>query len=352
VLAPSLRLGTWSSPLCRLAQATHRSEARIGPRSRSGAGLRRPPTRCGTARQSVIKSGPRALGIAEMSLPSCIVLATDLAPRTDRAQDRAVTLARDRRAKLVFVHAIELTDMPTDHTKEAAVEVARRRAHRWLQAEASNTGNVTPTVVVEQGNAAAVVLDAAQREGADLIVAGTAAIGALGQFLLGSTTRRLVAHARAPVLVVKKRGTPPYARVIVGTDLSNASVAALETAMALFRPSQVTLYHAFDMPYRGLVSDKAAYEADLRANALSETRAFASRHCGPSGDALNIEVGHGDAAPCIAQYAAQTEADLVLAGTHGRTGLLKAVLGSVASALMTEVPCDVMIVPSAGARSP
>jgi len=287
-----------------------------------------------------------------MSLPKCIVLATDLAPRTDRAQDRAVTLARDWRAKLTFVYAIEVADMPIDHTKEAAVETTRRRAHRWLQAEVSNAGEVTPSVVVEQGNAATVVLEAAQREGADLIVTGSAGIGALGQFLLGSTTKSLVAHARTPVLVVKKRGTRRYARVIVGTDLSEASVAALDTAIALFQPSQVTLYHAFDMPYRGLISDKTAYEADLRANALNETRAFASRHCGTSGDDLNIEAGYGDAAPRIADYTAQTEADLVLAGTHGRTGLLKAVLGSVALALINDVPCDVMIVPSKGARSP
>jgi nucleotide-binding universal stress UspA family protein len=196
-----------------------------------------------------------------------------------------------------------------------------------------------------------VVLGTAKKEGADLIVAGTAGIGLLGQLLLGSTTATLVAHASAPVLVVKKRGTPPYAGIIVATDLSDASVAALETGIALFQPPQVTLYNAFDMPYRGLAADKAAYDADARANALNETRAFASRHLGPSADSLHIEVGFGDAAPLVAQYAAQTEADLVLAGTHGRTGLLRTLIGSVASALLAEVPCDVMIVPSKGARS-
>ena len=287
-----------------------------------------------------------------MSLPNCIVLATDLAPRTDRAQDRAVTLARGWRAKLAFVYAVDVAGVPSDAVKEPAAEVARRRAYRLMQAEVSNLGDVMPKVVIDEGNAAAVVLKAAQMEGADLLVTGTAGISPLGQLLPGGTTAKLVAEAMAPVLVVKKRGKPPYNRIIVASDLSDASVAALETAMALFQPSQITLYHAFDMPYRGLIDDKVAYEAGTRANALNETRAFASRTLGPSADSLHIEAGYGDAARLITQYAAETEADVVLAGTHGRTGLFRVLLGSVALAFIDDVPCDVMIVPSKGARSP
>ena len=287
-----------------------------------------------------------------MSLPHCIVLATDLAPRTDRAQDRAVALARAWRAKLVFVHAIDVVEIPSDQVKEPAAEIARRKAYRLLQTEVTKAPDVTPRVVIDEGNAAAVVLKAAQSESADLIVAGTAGIGPLGQLLLGSTTAKLVAHASAPILVVKKRAGSPYTKIVVATDLSDASLAALETAMTQFQPRQVTLYYAFDLPYRGLINDKAAYEADARANALNETRAFASRHLGALADGLNIDVGFGDAAPAIAAYAAQTEADLVFAGTHGRTGLFRVLLGSVAMTLLGEVPCDVIIVPSTGARPP
>lgn len=287
-----------------------------------------------------------------MSVPNCIVLATDLAPRTDRAQDRAVALAREWGAKLTFVHAVDVAEIPSDEVREPAAQVARRRAYRLLQAEVRNTGDVTPRVVIDEGNAPAVILEAAKKDGADLVVAGTAGIGPLGQLLLGTTTATLVAHARAPVLVVKKRGTSPYARIVVATDLSDASVAAVETTIALFHPSQITLCHAFDMPYQGLVDDKAAYEAEVRANALNETRAFASRHLGTAADSLDVEVGFGDAAACIAECAAHTEADLVLAGTHGRTALFRVLLGSVALALLHEVPCDVMIVPSKGRCSP
>jgi nucleotide-binding universal stress UspA family protein len=141
-----------------------------------------------------------------MTPPSCIVLATDLAPRTDRAQDRAVALAREWGAKLTFVYAVDVAEFPSDEVKEPAAQIARRRAYRLLQAEVSRTGDVTPRIVIDEGNAAAVILETAQKEGADLIVAGTAGFGPLGQLLLGSTTATLVGHARAPV-----RGEDPRA---------------------------------------------------------------------------------------------------------------------------------------------
>jgi len=183
-----------------------------------------------------------------MSLPNCIVLATDLAPRTDRAQDRAVGLARTWRTKLTFVCAIDVAEVPSGELNEPAAEIARRRTYRLLRDEVSNARDITPKVVIDEGNAASVVLKTARMDGADLIVAGTAGIGRLGQLLLGSTTAKLVAHAWVPVLVVKKRGSPPYTRIIVATDLSDASVAAFKTATTLFEPSQITLYCASDMP--------------------------------------------------------------------------------------------------------
>ena len=52
-----------------------------------------------------------------MSLPKCILLATHLAPRTDRAQDRTVGLAGEWSAKLTFVCAIDVAEVPSDEAK-------------------------------------------------------------------------------------------------------------------------------------------------------------------------------------------------------------------------------------------
>jgi nucleotide-binding universal stress UspA family protein len=199
-----------------------------------------------------------------VSLPQCIVLATDLATRTDRAQDRAVGLARAWNAKLTFVSAIDVADLPNDELKESAPEIARRRTHRLLRAEVSNTRDVIPKVVIHQGNAAAVVLRTAQLEGADLIIAGTAGIDALGRLLLGGTTAELVAHASVPVLIGKKARDPALCQDPRRHRPIRCFGIRFGDRSRIVPPAQITLYHAFDMPYRGLVDDKAAYEADAR----------------------------------------------------------------------------------------
>jgi nucleotide-binding universal stress UspA family protein len=140
-------------------------------------------------------------------------------------KDRAVTLAREWGAKLSFVYAIDVAGIPCDDVNEATAEIARRKTYRLLRAQVGSAGDVMRGLVSDEGNAADVVLKAAQMEGADLIVTATAGFSPLGQLLPGSTTARLVAYAKVPVLVMKKRGVPRYARIVVATDLSDASVA-------------------------------------------------------------------------------------------------------------------------------
>jgi nucleotide-binding universal stress UspA family protein len=60
---------------------------------------------------------------------------------------------------------------------------------------------------------------------------------------------------------------------------------------------------------------------------------------------------HGDPAVLISDHAAEEDIDLAVAGTHGRTGLMNVLLGSVAVAILDETPCDVMIVPSKGSEN-
>lgn len=279
------------------------------------------------------------------ALPSHLLFATDLGARSDRAQDRALNLALEWNAKLTVVHALDFLDAPNDQPSRPTAEGARARAFRLLRDQFPN--NVE--VIVSEGKPADVILRATEERPVDLIITGIAGNEPLAQSIFGSATSALVRRADIPLLVVKKRGLAPYRHVIVASDLSEASGPALKMAMRLFDRSAITLFHVFDMPFSGFVEDKNLYEQKLRPGAIEAAREFAARHLGTEAEGLRIEVTTGDAAVRIADYAAQNDVDLVIAGTLGKSGILGVLLGSVAIALLDEVPCDVMVVPSSGA---
>jgi len=64
-----------------------------------------------------------------------------------------------------------------------------------------------------------------------------------------------------------------------------------------------------------------------------------------------IHLRHGEPAHALAQLAADIEADLILVGTHGRRGLARFLLGSVAESVVRLAPCPVLIVRPRGAQS-
>ncbi|GGC86945.1 universal stress protein [Chelatococcus reniformis] len=284
------------------------------------------------------------------SLPRHILLATDLSARCDRAQDRALELAREWQAKLTMAHVLDVPSLPDDEEVKPDAGDARGRALGLMHRELKDIGDVSWEVEVREGRPSDVVLDVAREKGCDLIVTGIAGRDTLGRFLLGSTSLDVVQHAEAPVLVVKSRCHAPYRGAVVASDLSPASGSALEEATRLFRPSQLTLFHAFDMPYRAFAEERRDYEDASGRMALDEMRSFLTSRLGPAGGEVGVHVAYGDPATLLAEYAAKLDIDLVVGGTNGRTGILGVLLGSVAAAILDEVPCDVLIVPSKGAR--
>lgn len=286
------------------------------------------------------------------ALPRHILLATDLSARCDRASDRAIELARNWNARLSVVHALDVFDIPNDQSSAPDLSEAAIRATRLMRADFLCIKDVEINLFVGEGRPEKVVLDIAAEKGCDLIVTGIAGNDALGQSLLGGTVAALTRRATVPVLVVKKRPRGPYNRVTVASDLSAASGASFDTALRLFRPQQLTLFHAFDIPLRSLVQDKAAYERELRLKAMADATAFLVQSTGdtPTGG-IRIETAQGDPAAVISEHAAEEDIDLVIAGTHGRTGFMHILLGSVADAILDKAPCDVMIVPSKGSEA-
>lgn len=156
--------------------------------------------------------------------------------------------------------------------------------------------------------------------------------------------------ARIPVLVVKHSVVRDYRRVVVATDLSDASRAPIETVVRLFGGRvSASVFHAFSTPFRMFVDHPRAYEAGVREGVTLEIREALKAWSIPDAETLPVIAEWGDAATKLAEVAEKHDIDLVVAGTHGRTGLMSLMLGSVARAIIETVGCDVLVVPSRGA---
>lgn len=159
-----------------------------------------------------------------------ILIATDLSPRSDRALDRAVSLAQQHRAHLFVTHIVD-EDLPAsvaDKLKAAADQVIREhlaslRAAKGLAIE----------VKVVFGKDFADILQQAQDEEVDLIVVGMHREDAFKDMFLGTTVERVLRKGDFPALVVKNRVHRPYKRVVVAIDFSVYSRRAVEFALKL-----------------------------------------------------------------------------------------------------------------------
>jgi nucleotide-binding universal stress UspA family protein len=102
--------------------------------------------------------------------PSHIVLATDFSARSDRAQDRAVQLAVQWNASLTAVHALSDVSLTDDTSLRDAYRTAATRNADLLREELACTEGLRSSVIVEEGRVEDVILAAAAKERAELIL--------------------------------------------------------------------------------------------------------------------------------------------------------------------------------------
>jgi nucleotide-binding universal stress UspA family protein len=276
--------------------------------------------------------------------PRHLILATDLTARSDRAFDRAIGLARRWDARLLIVHAVEerpsRSHEPSWRRGPDPVEIARRQ----LQFDYPGWEEVDTAIEIRVGKPQDIVLEAAERENTDLIITGTAREDFFGREERGELVPALAKLAPSPVLVVKKRLATAPRRVVVASDLTDTSHAALDLALGLFGPGRLTLFNAFSMPYRGLVGDKEELERSMRPGVIEECRTVLVDAAGPSAAAqIEIVAELGEPAPILAKLVTDRHIDLVVTGTYGHSGLMEALLGSTAMEIMRWVPCDVLV---------
>jgi nucleotide-binding universal stress UspA family protein len=271
----------------------------------------------------------------------------------------SIRLAQRTGAALHLVHAYLADEETPDWSLEAWMGGGDRRCPQarriesQLQAHVEVVRTGIPVECIALPGKAGEVLSgyAAAVRGDVLVLAPTRRAAAAGA-VLGTTASRVLRTSSVPVLVLREP-LPELAprRVLLPTDLSEHSARALpravELAAALAHPEVPLLLPLFvsasDVdtgPYALVTEQVAQAETDLQAF-LASVPAVAS----------NGTVRVGSPAHVILNVAREWESDLVVLGTHGRRGLPRFFLGSVAETVLRKAPCSALVIPPSAVRS-
>lgn len=292
---------------------------------------------------------------------AAIIVATDLSPQAEVAFVRALALAVHRKAELIIVSADTTVELiPTTAEPEMAVptwtqlrtdvEAEENRLLAALVARAEAAG-VTVRTVRSVGDPVDLTVKAARDADAELIVVGSHGRTGIRRFLLGSVAERIVRHAHTSVLVARGDGQAPFSRVLVATDFGELSAQALTQAQHLCDPeARVSVVYAWHYP-AGAWSLAALGERTQATEALETALTEPPRGRGEAlvaeeraaGRAVDFRLLQGPAAEVVTDLATAEQADLIAVGTHGRTGVRRLFLGSVAAAIVRHAPCSVLV---------
>ena len=135
----------------------------------------------------------------------------------------------------------------------------------------------------------------------------------------------------------------PFHHILVPLDFSDGAAGALESAVALAQQTQarLTLLHVVHIP-PAVEVDLTPYLVDMEADARRGMTTYLKRvrEAGLVGD---VQVQRGVPYREILDMAHTQQVDLIVMGTHGRTGLTHALIGSVAEKVVRLAPCPVMV---------
>jgi nucleotide-binding universal stress UspA family protein len=278
-----------------------------------------------------------------------ILFAADFSANAQEAFRAACSLAVENNSKLIVLHVVD-RKWATDERACAGQPGDRR--HENLKSKLTDVYApgcpIEVTYCVREGDASAEILHMAEEINSDFIVLGTHGNTALRRLLAGSVATSVLRGAHCAIMALRPHVRPIEVedlRVILHpTDFSDGSEAALQVARSVARDRGSRLIVLHVAPLEVFVGGTMTTALDLSDchDALAKVR---ERIDGPD---LKYPVEtwftRGQAPEEIVRVADEVGCDLIVMGTHGRTGLGRLLMGNTAESVLPEANCPVMIV--------
>ncbi|HEX5059010.1 MAG TPA: universal stress protein [Kofleriaceae bacterium] len=280
---------------------------------------------------------------------SKILCPVDFSPGSQQALRVATRLANEANAELVVVHAWYVPAIAySEFTFPAdAIQGMADDANRALEttiAEAKRAGAKQISGKLLTGEPWSRIVGELDEHGYDLCVIGTHGRTGLARVLLGSVAEKVVRHSPCSVLAVRPEGeVKPFKHPLVPTDFSASAEHALEMAVEL-APEAITLLHVIELPVATGRTAVPNLERSLDESAMIALAEAANRLGGKARGSITTRTRIGyPGAQTLAELDDDRSIDLVVMGTHGRTGVARALLGSVAEKVVRHARCPVLV---------
>lgn len=280
-----------------------------------------------------------------------ILCPIDFSDGSQQAMHTAIRLAVAGDGELILLHAWEIPALAMSEnvippTVFQQLADAGQRGLATAVREAERLGARVTSKLLE-GPAWRSILDVASAE-IDLIVLGTHGHTGLSRVLLGSTAERVVRHAHCPVLVVRPHNEPrPFVHALCPTDFGPSARDAVRMAGELVQPggAGIEVLHVLEVPaaYSGELPPDVIRDIDRRSAGELERIAAELRATTRVPVGTRTRVGWAGA-EILRALDHDRSIDLVVMGSHGRTGIGRFLLGSVAEKVVRHAHCPVLVV--------
>ena len=197
--------------------------------------------------------------------------------------------------------------------------------------------------VCEEGEVFERISDLAASENCDLIVMGRRGLHRLERSLVGSVTARVIGYSQRDVLVVPGKTQVGFQRVLVATDGSKQCRTAVERAIdfAGSYGGEISVVSIVDVP-----AEFYAEAPQIVEDMVHKAQGYVEevkKKAEASGVKAESFVREGEAYQAIIDLAKARDVNIIVMGSHGRTGLKRLLMGSVAEKVIGYAPCPVLV---------
>jgi nucleotide-binding universal stress UspA family protein len=284
-----------------------------------------------------------------------ILVATDGSAFSESAMQEAVNLAKTCSSKLYAMSVIEVNP-EYEALAPKAVEKSEIETKKVLDRAkefAEQDGVQCETIVHRGEDPAKFIAEEAAKLDIDMIVMGKHGRTGLEKVFMGSVTSKVIGYAPCNILIVPRESRVGFRKVLLATDGSKYSAAAAEKAITISKqygsflsvlsivPTEFLYNVSADTGY----TQKQLEHMGKEAFELTEKNVKAVRESAEKEGirAEGIILG-GRPYETIIEQTESRNIDLVIVGSHGRTGLKKLIMGSVAERVVALSPCAVLVV--------